>query len=106
MYEVIKEDLQNYHWMVKEIRRIEECLTAQKINRKEALESTLFNLKLKVLRVDIGAEHVTDPTDRLILKSLLEGERPTNIARSIKFSRTAFYKRKKKIINKIAAHVK
>lgn len=103
MYDELKRDLANYHWMVKEIQRI-ECQLENGIINKAILErklARLADLKKKTFRIDEAAVRITEPKDRTLLEYILEGERPTKIARFIQVTRTTFYDRRNKIIEKM-----
>jgi hypothetical protein len=127
-----EEDLRDYHWLVKEIERLQEYLDnairsmgpgnrliaqygdeagmprgqgvkpSMAEERFERQWQRLEKLKEKVKKIDAAAEQIDDMQERAILECILDGERMNVVARHIGVSRQRLYEIRRIIVKKMA----
>jgi DNA-directed RNA polymerase specialized sigma subunit len=125
----VEEDLKDYHWMVREIERLQSRLktTGQGITSIYGVESTLpkptgkhndpvsreaehrvrqaermMKLKEKVKRIEQAAEKIEDEKERTVLECILDGVRMGMIAHHVGLSRQKVYEIKREILKRMA----
>ncbi|MFD1423407.1 hypothetical protein ACFQ4J_06580 [Laceyella tengchongensis] len=125
----VEEDLKDYHWMVKEVERLQSRLqtagqgitsiygvesslpkptgkhndpVSREVERRVRQAERLMKLKDKVKRIEQAAEKIEDEKERTVLECILDGERMGTIAHHVGLSRQKLNEIKREILKKMA----
>jgi hypothetical protein len=127
-----EEDLRDYHWVVKEIERLQKYLDnsnkdlgpSKRLTAQYGVEAAmpkaqgvkpsvtderyerqwrrLEKLKEKVHKINVAAEQIVDDKERTVLECILDGERMNMVARHVGVSRQRLNEIKRLIVKKMA----
>jgi hypothetical protein len=125
----VEEDLKDYHWMVREIKRLYEALNdaGEKLVAQYGIESAmpkakggnsnpvereasrrsrewqrLEKLQKKVMSIDAAVIKIEDDKERTVLECMLDGERMNMISKHVGVSRQRLNEIKRDLVKRLA----